>query len=130
MLQYLSPEWIDALRQAATNSTELAEASAEIELTLQQIVAETPSGDGSYYITFDKGTTYVQAGEVKSPDVTFAQGYQTARSVALGEINALDAFREGHISLKGDPTLLQTHRDVFAALESVFAEFRDQTEYA
>ncbi len=129
MLQYLSPQWIDAVREKAVNSTALAEASADIELTLQEKITGTSDGTSCYYITFDHGAVYVQAGEAREPDVTFEQDYKTARAVALGEMNALEAMREGHISLTGDPTVLQDRQEVMGALSVVFADVREGTSY-
>ncbi len=129
MLKYLSPDWIDALREGAVNSPGLAEACADVELTLQEKITGTADGTSCYYITFDHGTVYVQAGEAHHADVTFEQDYKTARAVALGEQNALEAIREGEISLSGDPTLLQERQDVMSALNVVFADVRERTEY-
>lgn len=129
MLTYLSTEWIDRLRERASGDEALREATAGVELTLQQVVTDTPHGDVRYYVTFDDGDVYVQAGEVADPDVTFTQDYRTAVGVATGELGALDAMRDGRVVLTGDPTALQDRTSAMGALDTVFAEVRAETTY-
>ena len=129
MVTYLSTEWIDRLRDAAASDADLRAAVEGVELSLQQVVTDAPSGDVAYYVTFDDGDVYVQAGSVRDPDVTFTQDYGTAVGVARGELSALDALRDGRVMLTGDPTALQDRADALAALDAVFAEVRAETEY-
>ena len=129
MVTYLSTDWLDRLRSAAQGDDALRAAAEGVELTLQQVVTSAPGGDVSYYVTFDDGEVYVQAGTVREPSVTFTQDYRTAVAVARGELNALDALRDGRVLLTGDPTLLQQRTDALAALDAVFSEVRAETEY-
>ncbi len=129
MVTYLSTEWIDRLRSAAQSDDSLRAASAGVELTLQQVVTSAPGGDVSYYVTFDDGDVYVQAGAVRDPSVTFTQDYRTAVGVARGELNALDALRDGRVLLTGDPTVLQQQTEALAALDAIFSVVRTETEY-
>lgn len=129
MVTYLSTEWIDRLRSAALGDDALRAASAGVELTLQQVVTSAPGGDVAYYVTFDDGEIYVQAGAVRDPSVTFTQDYRTAVGVARGELNALDALRDGRVLLTGDPTILQEQTEALTALDAVFSAVRTETEY-
>ncbi len=129
MVTYLSTEWIDRLRGVAQGDAALRAASEGVQLTLQQVVTAVPGGGVSYYVTFDDGDVYVQAGAVREPDVTFTQDYRTAVGVARGELNALDALRDGRVLLTGDPTVLQQQTEALAALDAVFSEVRAETEY-
>ncbi len=129
MADYLSSEWIDALRAAARADEELARAAAEVELVLQQHVTDTPEGTVSYYVTFDRGEVFVQAGEVAEPDVAFVQDYATATAVARGELNALEALQKGKISIHGDARALTRNQQVLAALDRSFSQVRAETTY-
>ncbi|HEC08824.1 MAG TPA: SCP2 sterol-binding domain-containing protein [Acidimicrobiales bacterium] len=129
MADYLSSEWIDALRAAARADEELARAAAEVELVLQQHVTDTPEGTVSYYVTFDRGEVFVQAGEVAEPDVAFVQDYATATAVARGELNALEALQKGKISIHGDARALTRNQQVLAALDHSFSQVRTETTY-
>ncbi|MEM9037130.1 MAG: SCP2 sterol-binding domain-containing protein [Actinomycetota bacterium] len=129
MVTYLSTEWLDRVRELATVDEALSAASHGVELTLQQVVTDTPHGDVRYYVTFDDGDVYVQAGDVTEPDVTFTQDYRTAVGVATGELGALDALRDGRVVLTGDPTALQDRAAVLGALDTVFGQVREETTY-
>lgn len=129
MVTYLSTEWLDRVRELATVDEALSAASQGVELTLQQVVTDTPHGDVRYYVTFDDGDVYVQAGDVTEPDVTFTQDYQTAVGVATGKLGALDALRDGRVVLTGDPTALQDRAAVLGALDTVFGQVREETTY-
>ncbi len=129
MVEYLSTDWIDALREAARADEALARAAAEVELTLQQHVTDTPAGTVSYYVTFDRGEVYVQAGEVTEPDVAFVQDYATASAVAQGTLNALEALQKGRITIHGDARALTRNQEVLAALDRSFTRVREQTTF-
>ncbi len=129
MVEYLSTEWIDALREAAGTDEDLARAAAEVELVLQQHVTDTPDGTISYYITFDRGQVFVQAGEVAEPDVAFVQDLATAVAVARGELNALEALQGGKIAIHGDARTLTRNQEVLAALDRSFTRVRENTTY-
>ena len=57
------------------------------------------------------------------------QTWQTAVDVATGELNAQEAFINGHILLFGDQQKLLESQPVFGALDAVFATVRDRTTY-
>ena len=46
-----------------------------------------------------------------------------------GELNAQDAFVNGHIRLFGDQQRLLASQPVFRALDAVFSDVRGRTEY-
>lgn len=129
MVTYLSPEWIDAVRDAAANDVDLAAASTDTELVLQQVVTDTPFGEVAYFITFDDGDVYVQAGVASASDVAFTQDHRTALEVHAGDMNALEAFQQGRISIKGDVTKLTANQAAIAALDQAFQRVSEHTEY-
>ena len=57
------------------------------------------------------------------------QSWDTAVAVATGELNAQEAFVDGHIRLFGDQQRLLAAQPVFGALDAVFAEVRPATDY-
>ncbi len=129
MPRYLSPAWIDRLRERAGGDEHLRQLVADRDVVLQQVVTGTPDGEVAYAVTFDRGDVHVQAGRVDDPDVTFRQSWDTAVEVATGELTAVAAFRDGLIELSGDAAALQANQDAFRALDAVFADVRADTTY-
>ena len=70
------------------------------------------------------------AGAADPEDVKMQQTWQTAVDVATGELNAQEAFINGHILLFGDQQKLLASQPVFGALDAVFATVRDRTTYS
>ena len=58
------------------------------------------------------------------------QSWDTAVAVATGTLNAQDVFVNGHIRLSGDQQRLLDAQPVFGALDAVFADVRQRTDYA
>ena len=58
------------------------------------------------------------------------QDWETAVAVATGDLNAQAAFVNGHIRLFGDQQRLLDAQPVFGALDAVFNDVRQRTEYA
>jgi putative sterol carrier protein len=129
VVTYLSPEWIDAVREAVLHDDDLSKATADTELVLQQLVTETPFGDVGYFITFDRGDVYVQSGVASTYDVSFHQDHRTALEVHAGELNVLEAFQQGRIAIKGDVTKLTANQSAIAALDRAFSSVKRHTEY-
>jgi hypothetical protein len=50
-------------------------------------------------------------------------------AVATGDVNAQDAFVNGHIRLFGDQQRLLDAQAIFGALDPVLASLRERTEY-
>jgi hypothetical protein len=57
------------------------------------------------------------------------QVWDTAVAVAIGELNAQEAFISGHIRLWGDQQKLLDNQAVFGALDAVFARVKERTTY-
>ena len=58
------------------------------------------------------------------------QSWRTAVDVATGELNAQEAFINGHIRLFGHQHKLLEAQPVFGALDAIFDAVRSRTEYA
>ena len=128
-MRYLSLDWIDALSEAVARSEDMRAAAVEHSIGVTQVVDGTPEGDVTYHLVVADGTARFGAGPAEPEDVRFVQDWETAVGVATGEINAQEAFIKGRIRLYGDQQKLMTSQAVFRALDAVFSEVRDRTEY-
>ncbi|MBW3574846.1 MAG: SCP2 sterol-binding domain-containing protein [Actinobacteria bacterium] len=129
MPRFLSAEWIDAAAQAAAASGELAKATAQVQLVIQQIVTGTPGGEVGYVVAFDRGRTEIRAGKDPAADVTFCTDWDTAVGVATGATSAQDAFTTGRLQVRGDVGALLRHAASLTGLDTVFAEVQASTTY-
>lgn len=128
-MRYLSLDWIDALSEAVARSEDMRAAAVEHSIGVTQVVDGTPEGDVTYHLVVADGAARFGAGPAEPEDVRFVQDWETAVGVATGEINAQEAFIKGRIRLYGDQQKLMTSQAVFRALDAVFSEVRDRTEY-
>ena len=128
-MRYLSLDWIDALSEAVARSDDMRAAAVEHSIGVTQVVDGTPEGDVTYHLVVADGAARFGAGPAEPEDVRFVQDWETAVGVATGEINAQEAFIKGRIRLYGDQQKLMTSQAVFRALDAVFSEVRDRTEY-
>jgi hypothetical protein len=128
-MRYLSLEWIDALSREVAASTALAALAGEHSIGVTQVVDDGPEGDITYHLQVGDGTASFGAGAAYPEHVRMRQGWDTAVAVATGQLNAQEAFINGHITLTGDQQKLISSQPVFGALEAVFAAVRDETEY-
>ncbi len=129
MSRFLSPEWIAAAAAAAAASAELARATAEVRLVVQQVVTGTPHGEVRYVVSIDNGRTELRPGDEPSADVTFSLDWDTAVALATGGTSAEDAFTTGRLQLAGDVGALLRHGRALVDLDAVFAELRASTTY-
>ena len=117
MATYLSPEWIEELHQALSADASVRRATADVALTVQQIVTGGPDGDVSWHVVVDHGTVAVRPGITDDADVTFRQDRDTARKVAGGELSAQAAFMVGLLTVTGDVGKLIEHQGAFAGID-------------
>lgn len=127
MLTFLSDEWIGALHAAATADAELATRTADVALTIEQVVTGGPDGDVCYHMAFDHGAVSVAPGPADAPTIRFRQDFATAASIAMGQGSAQRAFMTGRLRVGGDLRVLLAHGDVLAQLDDVFAPVRART---
>jgi putative sterol carrier protein len=128
-VRYLSLEWIDELSRAVADSKSMASAAADHEIGLTQVVADGPEGDVTYHLQVDDGIARFGAGAAEPEHVRMEQSWDTAVAVATGELNAQEAFVNGRIRLYGDQQRLLDAQPVFGALDAVFTDIRERTEY-
>jgi putative sterol carrier protein len=127
--RYLTQEWLDAAQRAVDDDTTLADATKELQLTVQQVVTGGPDGDAAYHVVVDHGTVRVVNGEASDATVTFIQNWETATAIGRGELSAQGAFMTGLIRVRGDLPKLVEHGSVFGGVDDVFAELRAHTTY-
>lgn len=129
-LRYLSLDWINALSAAVESNDHMREVAQQHSLGVTQVVSNGPEGDVTYHLLVGDGVATFGAGPADPEDVKMQQDWQTAVDVATGELNAQEAFINGHILLFGDQQKLLDSQPVFGALDAVFATVRDRTTYS
>jgi putative sterol carrier protein len=127
--RYLTQDWLDAAQRAFDADTSIADASTDIELTVQQVVNGGPDGDVTYHVVVDHGMVRIAPGEASGPTVTFIQNWDTATAIGRGELSAQGAFMTGLIRVRGDLPRLVEHGSVFGGVDDVLADLRSQTTY-
>jgi putative sterol carrier protein len=129
VIRYLSLEWIDALSGLVEQSTAMATAAEEQQIGVTQLVTDGPEGNVVYHLQVGDGRATFGAGAAHPEDVRMEQSWATACAVSQGRLNAQEAFITGKILLTGDRLKLLSAQPVFVALDSVFNELRERTEY-
>ena len=129
MIRYLSLDWINALSQEVTASDHMREVAEHHSIGVTQIVTDGPEGDVTYHLVVADGEANFGAGPADPEDVRMEQTWDTAVAVATGEMNAQDAFINGHVRLYGDQQKLLDSQPVFGALDGVFGSVRERTRY-
>jgi putative sterol carrier protein len=117
MAQYLSPAWIGELHAALSDDEAVSRATAEVVLTVQQVVTGGPDGDLAWHVVVDHGVVAVRPGTTDDADVTFRQDRETALAVAAGEISAQAAFMIGKLTVTGDVAKLIEHQAAFTGID-------------
>ena len=127
--RYLSLDWINELTARVDASDQMREIASTHQIGVTQVVSDGPEGDVTYHVQVGSGTASFGAGAADPEDVKMEQAWDTAVAVATGELNAQDAFINGHIRLWGDQQKLLDNQAVFGALDAVFGAVKEQTIY-
>lgn len=128
-LRYLSADWVQAVSDAVATDTKLQQLALIHTVGLTQVVTGTPHGDVTYHLQVRDGVARLETGVATPEDVRFTEPYDTAVAVATGVLNAQEAFINGHIKFVGDHQKLIDAGDVFAALNPIFDNVRQVTDY-
>lgn len=123
-VEFLTPEWADALATAANDSEEFGQATDGVALTVQQEIE-----GATYALVFADGRLEVRWGGVDDPDVTLVQDRATAEALSRGTMNAQQAFMRGKLRLRGDLSKLTGARHALLRLDDAFASLRARTRY-
>jgi len=130
MVRYLSLDWIDELRRAVDANDHMAELAESHEIGLTQLVTDGPEGNVTYHLQVGNGSARFGVGEADPEHVRMEQTWDTAVAVATGEMNAQEAFINGNIRLFGDQQRLLDSQPVFGALDAIFSDVRQRTDYS
>jgi SCP-2 sterol transfer family len=129
VVRYLSLDWIAELSRAVAADEHLRQLAGTHEIGLTQVVGDGPEGDITYHLQVGGGEASFGPGVADPEHVRMEQSWETAVAVATGDLNAQDAFVNGHIRLYGDQQRLLDSQSIFGALDGVLAALRDRTEY-
>ncbi len=129
VIRYLSLEWLEALTAEVEANEELQLLAQEYSIGVTQVVTGGPEGNVVYHLQVGDGIARFGAGDADPEDVRMEQTWDTAVGVATGELNAQEAFIKGRILLTGSQQRLVESQPVFGALDAVFANVRERTEY-
>jgi hypothetical protein len=129
VVRYLSLDWLDELSRAVADDERLRELAASNEIGLTQVVGDGPEGDVTYHLQVAGGEARFGPGAADPEHVRMEQSWETAVAVANGDLNAQEAFINGHIRLYGDQQRLLDSQAVFGALDHVLTSLRGRTEY-
>ena len=128
-VRYLSLAWIDELSPVVAGDDEIGRLAGQHEIGVTQVVSDGPEGDVTYHLQVAAGRARFGPGAAEPEHVRMEQSWDTAVAVATGDLNAQEAFVNGHIRLFGDQQRLLEAQPVFGALDAVFADVRTRTEY-
>ena len=129
VIRYLSLEWLEALTAAVAANDDLQRLAQEHTIGVTQVVTGGPEGTVVYHLQVADGTATFGAGSALPEDVRMEQTWDTAVGVATGSLNAQEAFIKGRILLTGSQQKLMDAQPVFGALDAVFKQVRERTEY-
>ena len=117
------------MAEAVRLSEQLQALAADHAVGLTQVVTGTPRGDVTYHVQVRDGHITFAAGVATPEDVRFTESWETAVSVATGELNAQEAFIKGAVKFSGNHQLLIDSAELFAELNNVFETVRERTDY-
>jgi hypothetical protein len=129
-VRYLSLDWIEELTHVVSRDGQLRALAADHDIGVTQVVSGGPEGDVTYHLQVGDGDARFGPGPAEPEDVRMEQTWDTAVAVATGALNAQEAFVNGRIRLFGDQQKLLDSQAVFGALDAVFADVRQRTDYA
>ena len=128
MPQFLSKEWVQAIREQMNANDEIVEFAAWAYITLEHIVTGVPGrGDVHHWRRFADGTVEVELGTSSDADTKLTTDYADAVSINKGELDLQAAFSAGKLRVDGDVTKLLQYQSelqaVAAAVHSVPADY-------
>ncbi|MBI1845089.1 MAG: SCP2 sterol-binding domain-containing protein [Actinobacteria bacterium] len=129
MPRFLSSEWIAQAHTTAQASATLADATADVQITIQQNVTDTPRGDVHYVIRVDHGRVEIAEGVDDQATVSFTQDWETGVGMSNGSLSAQDAFTAGRLRVGGNIQAMMDVQQAFTELDDVFVELRLTTTY-
>ncbi len=123
VVEYLSPAWLDAIRDEVAHRTDLGALAATHAVGFTQEITDGPT----YHVSTHGGTVGVGWGPAQPEDLRLRTDRATATAVASGALNAQEAFITGHLRLSGDPDRLLAVQPLLAALDGAMAAVAART---
>jgi alkyl sulfatase BDS1-like metallo-beta-lactamase superfamily hydrolase len=97
--KWLTQEWLDQTRAMAQGQPERPGASAR----MQYVVSGAPGGDIEYYWVVENGTLVdSRLGRLDDAEMTLTTGYEDAKRIQQGELDANAAFMQGKVKVTGN----------------------------
>jgi putative sterol carrier protein len=129
-VRFLGPAWLAALDQALSASPAVAAATADVTLSLLQVVTGGPDGDVAHLVSVGAGRVRVASATADTvADVTMASTWDTAVAIATGALAPHDAFTTGHLVVRGDIEALRAGAPALAGLHEATESLRAATTY-
>ena len=127
MARYLSPEWFDAMSEAAIGFQ--PESNRDGNVSLREVITGTPFGDVDYVMIIEPASISISHDENVDADVTFSQDYETASQLHRGELTTHDAFFQGRVRVSGHLNTLLDNAELLQGIAPAFADVRSSTTY-
>lgn len=125
MARYLSAEWFDAAA-----SSEASPGTAG--LVLEEVVRDTPDGTVVYRVEFAGGGSRVVwpvPEDAPPADLRISTDWDTAVSVARGDLSTQRALMEGRLRVSGSPAGLGDASTALAGVDPLPAAVRRATTF-
>lgn len=128
-MRYLGLDWMDAMSAAVEANAALQDLASQMSLGITQVVTDGPEGNVTYHLGLHDGRAGFGPGPASPEHVRIEQSWRTAVDVATHAVAAQEVFVKGLVRISGDTQKLIGADPVFAALNDVFENVRQQTQY-
>ncbi len=129
---FLSPEWIDAMRDLRTRHSAIDPVVAVV-VRCNLVVTDVPFGEGTVHSHLDTstGAVVMELGHLDAPDVTVTTDYATARTLFIERDpqRAMEALFQGRVRVEGEVIKLMALQTMTPppGAESIADEIRSLT---
>ena len=127
MAQFLSDEFMTEATEKLNTHPGFANSIANVQLTVQFNVTETPEGELPYYLAVADGNATMARGTLDDAEVSITNDYETQMGISKGEINTQMAFMTGKLKVQGNMAKLMMNQAMFnqftAALSDMDVEY-------
>jgi putative sterol carrier protein len=102
VVKFLSADHMTAATEAMNADPGFRSAMTNTELALQFVVKDGPDGDIPYYLDIADGAATMALGEHDGAEASVTSDWETAESMAKGDLNVQMAFMTGKIKIGGN----------------------------
>lgn len=122
MSKFLSEEWASEATDALNSHEGFKNAIGAADLGIQFNTTDAPDGEVDYYLQTGGGNATIAIGELEGADVTVKQSYDTAASIAKGDLNTQTAFMTGKLKVSGNLAKLMMHQGAIQQWSAAVAD--------